>query len=82
MLSEAGFRSVCIRPDVRMVRFASFEAFVRHQVAGSPLASHIAQANEAVQEALVREVRAAMQAYFNDEGVAFPIEGHLVIAHA
>lgn len=80
MLSEAGFRTVRIRPDVRMVRFASFEAFVRHQIAGSPLAGHVTEANQSVKEAVVREVRGAMQAYVNDEGVAFPIEGHLVIA--
>ncbi len=82
MLSEAGFRTVRIRSDVRMVRFASFEAFIRHQIAGSPLAGHVTEANEGVEEALVREVRGAMRAYVNEEGVAFPIEGHLVIAHS
>lgn len=81
LLLEAGFHTVRIRSDVRMVRFASPEAFVRHQVAGSPLASHVAQVDEAARRALVREVSAAMQAYVNDEGVAFPIEGHILIAH-
>jgi hypothetical protein len=49
---------------------------------GSPLAGHVTEANEGVEEALVREVRGAMRAYVNQEGVAFPIEGHLVIAHS
>jgi hypothetical protein len=28
---------------------------------------------------LIREVTAAVQAYVNDEGLAFPIEGHIAI---
>ncbi len=81
LLTAAGFRTVHIGSDVRMVRFASPEALVRHQVAGSPLASHVAQVDDAAREALVREVTAAMQSYVNDEGLAFPIEGHLGVAH-
>jgi SAM-dependent methyltransferase len=80
LLLEAGFHSVRIRSDVRMVRFTSPEAFVRYQVAGSPLASHVAQVDEAARQALVREVSTAMHAYENDEGIALPIEGHIVIA--
>ncbi len=81
LLLEAGFHTACVRSDVRMVRFASPEAFVCHQVAGSPLASHVARVDEAARQALVREVSAAVPAYVNDEGMAFPIEGHVVIAH-
>ncbi len=80
LLSEAGFSQVRIRSEVRMVRFASPEALVHYQVAGSPLAGHVAQVDEAVREALIRDVTAAMQAYLNDEGVAFPIEGHIAVA--
>lgn len=81
LLIGAGFVTVRIRSDVRMVRFASTEALVHHQVEGSPLADHVAQVNDAAREALVREVSAAMQPYVTDEEVAFPIEGHIVIAH-
>jgi ubiquinone/menaquinone biosynthesis C-methylase UbiE len=81
LVTEAGFRTVRIRSDVRMVRFASPEALVQYQVAGSPLASHVAQVDDAAREALIREVTAAMQSYLNDEGVAFPIEGHIAVAH-
>jgi len=38
LLVQAGFRTVRVGADVRMVRFASPAALVRHQVAGSPLA--------------------------------------------
>jgi hypothetical protein len=63
-----------------MVRFASPAAFVRYQVAGSPLATHVAQVDDAVREALIREVTEAMQSYLNDDGLAFPIEGQIAVA--
>jgi hypothetical protein len=63
-----------------MVRFASPAAFVRYQVAGSPLATHVAQADDAVREALIREVTEAMQSYLNDDGLAFPIEAQIAVA--
>lgn len=81
LLMQAGFRTVRIGSDVRMVRFASPEAFVRYQVAGSPLASHVAAVSDAVRETLVSEMTAAMRAYVNDDGLAFPLEGHIAVAH-
>lgn len=81
LLTQAGFRTVRIGTDVRMVRFESPEAFVRHQVAGSPLAAHVAAVDDAVREALVSEVTEAMQTHVNDAGLAFPIEGHIAVAH-
>jgi len=53
LLVKAGFRTVRVSADVRMVRFASPATFVRHQVAGSPLASHVAQADDAARDALI-----------------------------
>jgi hypothetical protein len=80
LLLGAGFSTIRIRSDVRMVRFPSPEAFVRYQIEGSPLADHVAQVNDAARESLIREVRAAMEAHISDEEIAFPIEGHIVIA--
>ena len=80
LLTQAGFRTVRVGADVRMVRFASPAAFVQYQVAGSPLATHVAQADDAVREALIREVTEAMQSYLNDDGLAFPIEGQIAVA--
>lgn len=81
LLTQAGFRTVRLSADVRMVRFASPAALVRHQVAGSPLAPHVAAADETVRDALIREMTAALQPYVNDEGLAFPIEGQIGLAH-
>jgi hypothetical protein len=79
LLTDIGFREVRVCYDVRMVRFASPEALVQYQVAGSPLAGHVAQADDAAREAVIRDVTAAMQGYLNDDGVAFPIEGHIAV---
>ena len=68
-------------PTCGMVRFASPAALVRHQVAGSPLAPHVDAANDTVRDALLQEVTAEMASYVNDEGLAFPIEGHIGVAH-
>jgi hypothetical protein len=80
LLTQAGFRTVRVGADVQMVRFASPAAFVRYQVAGSPLATHVAEVDDAVRETLIREVTAAMEGYLNDDGLAFPIEGQIAVA--
>jgi SAM-dependent methyltransferase len=80
LLTQAGFRTVRVGAEARMVRFASPSAFVRNQVAGSPLVSHVAAIDDIAREALIREVTAAIQAYVNDDGLAFPIEGHIAVA--
>lgn len=81
LLTQAGFRTVRVGADVRMVRFASPEAFVQYQVAASPLAEHVAAVDDAVRETLAAEVFAAMQVHVNDDGLAFPIEGQIAVAH-
>jgi SAM-dependent methyltransferase len=81
LLVQAGFRTVRVGADVRMVRFASHAALVRHQAAGSPLAAHVAAVNDTVRDALLQEGTAEMASYVNDEGLAFPIEGHIGVAH-
>jgi SAM-dependent methyltransferase len=80
LLAQAGFSTQCIRFDVRMVRFPSPRAFVLRQVAASPLAGHVARANEAARAALISDVSASLQASVDDEGVAFPIEAHIAVA--
>lgn len=81
LLTQAGFRTVRVGAEVRMVRFASPGAFVRHQVTASPLASHVAAVDDAARDTLIREVAAAMQSYLNDDGLTFPIEGHILVAY-
>jgi ubiquinone/menaquinone biosynthesis C-methylase UbiE len=81
LLVQASFRTVRVSADVRMVRFASPAALVRHQVASSPLAPHVAAVDDTIRDTLIREVTAEMQCYLSDDGLAFPIEGHIAVAH-
>ena len=80
LLKQAGFRTVRVDADVRMVRFESPETFVRNQVEGSPLATHVAAVDDTTRERLIREVTAAMRPYVNDDGLSFPIEGQIAVA--
>lgn len=61
--NEAGFSHIRIHSDVRMVHFASPEALVQYQVAGSPLAGHVAETDDTVRDAVVTYVATAMQDY-------------------
>lgn len=80
LVAAAGFRNVIIRPAVKAIRFPSSDDFVRRYVAGSALAGLVAQVGEDIPEALLGDVRRALRNHGDDEGVAFPIEAHLVTA--
>ena len=53
---------------------------VQYYAAGSPLASHLAQVDDAVREHVLHDISTVMQPYIDDHGLAFPIEGHLATA--
>jgi hypothetical protein len=65
-----------------MVRFPSPGAFVQYQVGWlTSLATHVVEVSDAERDEMIREVNTAMQPYVNDEGLAFPVEGHIAVAH-
>lgn len=80
LITRAGFRGVTINSAVKNLQFPSPVEFVRRYVSGSPLAGPVAQTSEDARNALLDEMRRGLQEYENDEGVAFPIETHLVSA--
>ena len=80
LITAAGFRDVTIRSAVKSLRFPSPEDFVRRYVAGSALAGLVAQVSPEIPEALLGDVRQALHNHVDDEGVAFPIEAHVVTA--
>jgi ubiquinone/menaquinone biosynthesis C-methylase UbiE len=81
LLDEAGYRDVVIRPATKILRFPSAETFLQHYIAASPLAEPVGQADAHTRAALAEEVTAALQPYVDHEGLAFPIENHLAMAH-
>lgn len=80
LLASAQFTHIRIHADVRMVRFASPADFVQYSVAASPLATHVADSDDATRTALIHDVSMALQSYASDSEVAFPIEGCIAMA--
>ncbi|MDZ7413055.1 MAG: methyltransferase domain-containing protein [candidate division KSB1 bacterium] len=80
LLGAAGFRDGGIHPVAGTVCFPSATHLVYSYVAGSPLASHVANATEEVRTALLRDVSGALQSSGGESGLTFPIEAHLASA--
>jgi len=81
LLEGAGFRAVRIYREGRMARFRSPEAFTRSVVVGSVLGRTGVQVPDAALSALIHEVEAALRPYVHADGLTFPMEAHLVVAH-
>jgi hypothetical protein len=80
LMIGAGFKDVAIRSEAGTVHFPSTEDFLRCQVAGSPLAGPVGQADDHARGALIQEVTDALRPFTSAEGVLFPIEGHVAKA--
>jgi hypothetical protein len=82
LITGADFGDVVVHPAAKALRFPPPEEFVRRYVAATPLAAVVAKANDDARAALITEVGAALQSSVDHQGLAFPIETHLVLAHA
>lgn len=80
VIAEASFGNITIRPAQKTLRFPSPEEFVIRYVAGSALASVVAGADDDARTALLAEVKARLQSFVDDQGLAFPIESNVVVA--
>jgi|SRR5438876_5722129 len=82
LLREAGFVQTTIRIGIGTVRFQSVDEFVSLYTKGTPLSAHVSHMDESAYSAMVENVRSGLGSYVDDEGLAFPIEGHLATATA
>ena len=80
LIGAASFRDVVVRPVAGTVRFPSAARFVQDQVAGSPLAGHVAKVSDEARAVLAREIEEGLGPYLDGAAVAFPIEAHLASA--
>jgi ubiquinone/menaquinone biosynthesis C-methylase UbiE len=78
----AAFHDVVVQLDVRVVRFPSAEAMVRIMMAGTPLATSMAEADSAVLQTVIAEVTTGLSAYEDDQGLALPMQSWVVTAKA
>jgi ubiquinone/menaquinone biosynthesis C-methylase UbiE len=80
LVADAGFQDIKVRRRIGAVEFPSVERFVVSYVAGSPLANHVSQANDAARENLTAETKLALEKYVGNRGLSFPIAAHLLTA--
>jgi SAM-dependent methyltransferase len=76
------FNDVVVHLDVRVVRFPSAEAMVRIMMAGTPLATAMAEADSAILQTVITEVTTGLSAYEDDQGLALPMQTWVVTAKA
>ena len=81
-MAGAAFNDVVVHLDVRVVRFPSAEAMVRIMMAGTPLATTMAEADPAVLQTVIAEVTTELSAYEDDRGLALPMQAWVVTAKA
>ncbi len=81
VFTESGFGDLRIRIEVLPARFPSCKEFVKRQVASSPLAGPVGQASDEARMALIGDVSAALESSVDDDGLVFPLETHVVVAH-
>jgi ubiquinone/menaquinone biosynthesis C-methylase UbiE len=81
LVSAAGFRTVRVRIDSQMIRYPSLEEFVPGYLSATPVAGVIAKVDEPTRAAILEEVKTSLQPYVDDDGLAAPIEAHVVVAN-
>jgi len=77
-----GFRESRIRIAVQLFRMQRVEEFILGQLAATPLAGAVAALAVSAREALLSDISDALRPYRDDEGVAVPLEAHVVVAQA
>jgi ubiquinone/menaquinone biosynthesis C-methylase UbiE len=82
LVEAAGFRDIKVHQRVGSIQFPSIERFVSSYIAGSPLAGHVSQANDAAREKLRADSAQVLEKYTNDHGLSFPIAAQLLAAKA
>lgn len=81
LVTDAGFRDVHIRIHSRLIRYPSLDEYVLGYLSGSPMAAAVAALDEVARQAMLGQIRTALQEYVDDDGMASPWESHVVTAH-
>jgi hypothetical protein len=81
LIKKGGFSHVHISITSNMMRFPSIERYVSGYLAATPVAAQVAAMHDDDRVRLIGEVATALQSYVDDDGLAAPIENHVVIAY-
>lgn len=82
LVSDAGFLEVAVNLTTCVARFSSAEAMVRIMIAGTPLGAVMRQQDSSLLQQVIDEVTDGLAEYNDDHGLAIPMQGWVVTAHA
>ena len=80
LLRTAQFSTVQVHTRTLPARFASARDFIDYQLGGR-LASAVSTLDDETRTALVAALCGAFEPYINSDGLAFPMEAHVVLAY-
>jgi hypothetical protein len=80
LIAGASFRDITVRPTLKTIRFPSPDEFVTRYVSGSALARFVSGVDDDSRAAFLIDVKAKLQRYADDQGLAFPIESNVAVA--
>ena len=81
LFRDAGFNRITINIGIGSMRYPSAHEFLRREAASSTLGVPITALSADVREAVVREIDDGLESYQDDDGLVFPMETYLVLAH-
>jgi hypothetical protein len=81
LLTAAGCRDVALRTATLTVRLPSPQAYVHIQLTATPLATMAGDLDDTTRAALIQAVGLALRSYVGEDGLAFPQEAHVAVAH-
>jgi ubiquinone/menaquinone biosynthesis C-methylase UbiE len=81
---DAGFADITLTTETKVVRFSSAPEWVNVQLTATPLASLLAErlSRPGMTERITASVVEALQRYEVPGGIEFPVEAHVLVAHA
>ena len=80
LITGAGFRTVHIRIGSQMIAPSLPRGICAGVSVGHACGGCGCNPEEPIRAAILREVRALLQSYVDDDGMAVPIEAHVVVA--
>lgn len=80
LIVGAGFHDVHVRLTIRLIRYTPLEDFIPGYLAATPMAGAVAAMDDAARTAMFCEITTALQPYVDDDGLAAPMECHVVTA--
>lgn len=80
LMIDSGFHDVHVRLDAKVARYPSLEEFIPGYLAATPLATDVARIDKQERSRLFQQIAASLTDYTDDDGLAAPMECHIITA--